>query len=109
MLHKIPIPIPTPEGISFIPKIATSFEMPYSIYAYGKGIDPDPKDPEGNEFGWWCFDADEMQSKDEQNLFYFAVCDFEMCNVIMDNFIDNYAVEAAAGTAPTQAEGEAIC
>ena len=83
--------------------------MPYSIYAYGKEIDPDPKDPEGNEFGWWCFDADEMQSKDEQNLFYFAVCDFEMCNVIMDNFIDNYAVEAAAGTAPTQAEGEAIC
>ena len=108
MLHKIPIPIPTDEGIMFIPKVATSLVIPYSTWAYCKELDPDPEDEEGNEFGWWCFNADEMQSKDEQNLFYFAVCDFEMCNVIMDNFINNYTVEAVAGTAPTQAEGEQL-
>ena len=108
MLHKIPIPIPTPEGISFIPKIATSLEMPYNIWAYGKEIDPDPNDPEGDNFHWWCFDADETQSKDEQNLFYFAACDFDMCHAIMDNFINNYTVEAEAGEAPTQAEGSQL-
>ena len=109
MLHKIPIPIPTPEGISFIPKIATSLVIPYNTYAYCKERKPGPKDPEGNEFGWWCFTSDEPQSQEEQNLYFFAVCDFETCDFMMQDFIDTYTVEAVAGTAPTQAEGEAIC
>ena len=82
MLHKIPIPIPTPEGIMFIPKVATSLVIPYSTWAYCKELDPDPEDEEGNEFGWWCFTSDETPSQDE--------------------------VEAVAGTAPTQAEGEQL-
>ena len=108
MLHKIPIPIPTPEGIMFIPKVATSLVIPYSTWAYCKELDPDPEDEEGNEFGWFSFNQEETMSQDVQNLFHFAISDYETCDFMMQDFIDTYEVEAVAGTAPTQAEGEQL-
>ncbi len=110
MLYKIPIPIPTPEGIMFIPKVATSLTIPYSTWAYCKEIDPDPdpEDEEGKEYGWWCFTSDETQSQDVQNLYFFAICDYETCDLMMQDFIDSYSVEAEAGSAPMQAEGSQL-
>jgi hypothetical protein len=105
MLYKIPIPIPTPEGIMFIPKVATSLTIPYSTWAYCKELEPDPEDEEGKEYGWWCFTSDETQRQEEQNLYCFAICDMETCDLMMQDFIDSYSVEAEAGSAPMQAEG----
>ena len=110
MLHKIPIPIPTPEGIMFIPKVATSLTIPYSTWAYCKELEPDPDTYGGtnNEYGWWCFTSDETQSQEEQNLYCFAICDMETCDLMMQDFIDSYSVEAEVGSAPMQAEGSQL-
>jgi len=108
MLYKIPIPIPSPEGIMFIPKVATSLTIPYSTWAYCKEIDPGPEDEEGKEYGWWCFTSDETQIQEEQNLYFFSICDMEKCDLMMDDFIKSYSDEAKAGSAPIQAEGSQL-
>ena len=108
MLHKIPIPIPTDEGIMFIPKVATSLAVPYTTWAYCWELEPYPNDPEGNEFGWWSFTEEETMSQDVQNLFHFAISDYETCDLMMADFIATYTVEAVAGLAPAQSDGEQL-
>lgn len=108
MLHKIPVAIPTNEGIMFIPKVATSLEVPYTTWAYCREIKPAPEDAEGKEFGWWEFSQKESMSQEVQDMFHFAVCDHDTCDLMMVDFIATYVVETVAGLAPAQSEGEQL-
>lgn len=96
MLHKIPIPIPTPKAFLLFLKLLRLLKCLTAFTHTAKRLTPTQKTPKVTSSDGGVLTQTRCKVK-------------MMCNVIMDNFIDNYAVEAAAGTAPTQAEGEAIC